>query len=501
MAAQTDNSDVLAQLGRLAPFADLGEETKQNKKQRAALLEFHRFEDYSRGEVIIEQGEFTGEFCVVISGSVAVFRSEDGSINRLGNLGSGEWFGEMSALSFQAAVAQVRSESRALVLVIDQALFKTLYEAAKGKSAFKAAIDEKYRQRALSLHLRVAPLLAELSVADLESIGQRAELVRFEEGDVVAEQGVKADAVYLIRSGAVKEVRRDEKGSERVHSYYRGNSSVGENCLAREDVSWRGTLTAMTPTDVVKIPVGVFLEIFGATGAAAANESQTLSRLRLAADRIAAEDRGVETGGSTDELDVMVGAESAKGGKALVIDLDKCTRCNACVESCVAAHEDGIPRLSKKGNRISSNKVLSSACYSCEIPDCMQSCDFGAIRRDVNGSIRFIYDNCTGCTLCVPACPYDVIRMTPPPNQPDSRPPGFLESIPFLGKLLAPKRPEEIDAGEKVLAARTQGAVAGKAIKCDLCAGLPYEACVYNCPCGAIDRFDPAALFAGEESK
>ena len=33
-----------------------------------------------------------------------------------------------------------------------------------------------------------------------------------------------------------------------------------------------------------------------------------------------------------------------------------------------------------------------------------------------------------------------------------------------------------------------------KAIKCDLCAGLPFEACVYNCPCGAISRVDPADI-------
>ena len=34
------------------------------------------------------------------------------------------------------------------------------------------------------------------------------------------------------------------------------------------------------------------------------------------------------------------------------------------------------------------------------------------------------------------------------------------------------------------------------AIKCDLCAGLPFEACVYNCPCGAISRQNPEALKA-----
>ena len=37
--------------------------------------------------------------------------------------------------------------------------------------------------------------------------------------------------------------------------------------------------------------------------------------------------------------------------------------------------------------------------------------------------------------------------------------------------------------------------VMAKAIKCDLCAGLPFEACVYNCPTYAIDRRRPEDLF------
>jgi Fe-S-cluster-containing hydrogenase component 2 len=41
-------------------------------------------------------------------------------------------------------------------------------------------------------------------------------------------------------------------------------------------------------------------------------------------------------------------------------------------------------------------------------------------------------------------------------------------------------------------------AVAGKTIKCDLCAGLPFEACVYNCPTTAILRREPQSLFGGK---
>ncbi|HUR28741.1 MAG TPA: hypothetical protein VM509_11185, partial [Planctomycetota bacterium] len=50
---------------------------------------------------------------------------------------------------------------------------------------------------------------------------------------------------------------------------------------------------------------------------------------------------------------------------------------------------------------------------------------------------------------------------------------------------------------DPVLSARGEK-VQGKSIKCDLCAGLPFEGCVYNCPTSAISRVNPADLFDRE---
>ena len=62
------------------------------------------------------------------------------------------------------------------------------------------------------------------------------------------------------------------------------------------------------------------------------------------------------------------------------------------------------------------------------------------------------------------------------------------DSIPLLNKLIKPKKPEPVEAEAP------KGKQMPKAIKCDLCAGLPFEACVYNCPCDAISRRSPEAL-------
>src|SRR5690606_38952521 len=107
--------------------------------------------------------------------------------------------------------------------------------------------------------------------------------------------------------------------------------------------------------------------------------------------------------------------QSFKGGLALVIDRDRCIRCNLCVESCRDVHDDGIPRLSKVGTRIADGDVIVTACYSCDVPGCMLACAYGAIRRDRQGLVRFVHDNCVGCAKCITdGCPYGVIRMVEP---------------------------------------------------------------------------------------
>ena len=122
---------------------------------------------------------------------------------------------------------------------------------------------------------------------------------------------------------------------------------------------------------------------------------------------------------------------------------------------------------------------------------------------DPQGRVRFEYDNCVGCAGCIDGCPYGVIRLVeakplPPPK------PTFLQSLPLLGKLFGepeqPPAPATAAEGEDVKP-RSVGAggkvspVNGKTIKCDLCAGLPFEACVYNCPTEAIKRKEPQSLF------
>lgn len=496
-------SAVPEQVFELPLFAQL------NKKQRELVQSEARLEACPADTVFAHQGEYLARFCVVLQGGVTMYRKEEGETRVLGAFGQRHWFGELGALSSQPEPATLRADTPSTFLVCDQALFKQLYKNAH----FKQQVDETYRKLSLSVHLRVAPLFKGLTADQLRALEKRVRLVDVEKGAVVAREGEEAGSVFLVRSGAVA---CTAAAGKRILGYYMANSSFGERALTG-DRSWPGTYAALAATSMIEVPVAVLAEVFAA---------EVRDRLARTAVLMAAEERGEGAGSfaaaldatsaGADALDVMVSKQAVKGGEALVIDMHRCVRCNACVEACVSVHDDRVPRLSKTGTRVVDKRTghtvtLATSCYNCEIPECMMACEYGAIRRDVQGLIRYVWDNCVGCQMCSLACPYGVISMTPPPAPGASEPVferhWFLQTIPFLGNRFRGSHPAKAKGAEPAAAegkavGKLRGVEArGKAVKCDLCAGLPFEACVYNCPTQAILRVNPERVLTGEDRR
>ena len=94
----------------------------------------------------------------------------------------------------------------------------------------------------------------------------------------------------------------------------------------------------------------------------------------------------------------------------LLLDLERCTRCDLCVRACADAH-DGVTRLVRDGLRFDKYLVATS-CRSCRDPLCMVGCPVGSIRRRDSLEIM-IEDWCIGCGLCAQNCPYGNINMHP----------------------------------------------------------------------------------------
>jgi Fe-S-cluster-containing hydrogenase component 2 len=106
-----------------------------------------------------------------------------------------------------------------------------------------------------------------------------------------------------------------------------------------------------------------------------------------------------------------------QGQSLLVLDLNKCTRCQECVKACAASHQ-GVTRLILEGNRF-ADYLVPSACRSCHDPACLVGCPVDAIhcRPDRPGSKSlavFVEDHCIGCGLCAYNGPFGSIHMHAP---------------------------------------------------------------------------------------
>lgn len=142
--------------------------------------------------------------------------------------------------------------------------------------------------------------------------------------------------------------------------------------------------------------------------------------------------------------------------KVLTVDQKRCLACRSCELQCAIVHSESKemdkaiyeeptsqPRIKVKSRK---GHIIISLCRHCDDAPCVKACPNNAI--EIFREKRAVVINeelCTGCKLCVSACPFRVIKI-------------------------------DKDTG--------------KALKCDLCIERlnkdKIPACVEGCPTGAL---------------
>jgi len=111
---------------------------------------------------------------------------------------------------------------------------------------------------------------------------------------------------------------------------------------------------------------------------------------------------------------------------AFLIDSERCIFCRACVVACKLENHVGSQWQRNDVILIGPDQTKNPAmypvfmnCQHCERPACIAACpvENKAIEKRDDGIVLIIPDKCVGDEMCVYACPYGALRLTPRKNK------------------------------------------------------------------------------------
>jgi Fe-S-cluster-containing dehydrogenase component/CRP-like cAMP-binding protein len=401
--------------------------------------------------------------------------------NKTATLGKGRYFGELAALGRTPRTSTIFAKSDTVLLEIR---WQGLRELIKRDEGWRREIDQTYRQNALKTHLHATPIFSHLNDEDLQAVAEQTQFEPYGEFDwntsykkikdrdskealqgepTIAREGDFPDGVLMVRAGFARVSFRRGNGSKTLTylgagDYY-GADETYRSLSGEKDVRLKVSIAGLGYVEILRVPAETIekhvLSQWTAKNWQMRRESKGPSRYRRMSDFF---DRSLADSAL---LEWAVQERFINGTQTMLINMDRCVRCDDCVRACAETH-DGNPRFIRHGKTF-QHWMVANSCMHCADPVCMIGCPTGAIHRSMaGGSVVINDDTCIGCQTCANACPYSNIRMA---------------SI-------------RGDDGQTIVDPVNHNPIL-KATKCDLCSDqITGPACAYACPHDALKRVD-----------
>jgi Fe-S-cluster-containing dehydrogenase component/CRP-like cAMP-binding protein len=411
-----------------------------------------------QGARVFALGDLADAFFVVGEGLVDLraVRRGDAEASALRRAIAGDAVGEEALVRLGARrAAEAVCATSVVVAEVPVAVFR---RAAERVGAARAAeLEGALRRAAARDAVRASSLGRALPAREIDAIVEAAEPRALGQGEVIAAQGDPATHAYVVVDGLLQ-IRTEDDGRARVRAYL-GRGDVVADPGLESGAPCEVTVAACGPAWVLALP-----------------RERVLRAARRAPDVLARARRVASSPPLPEGTRHVLGDlwRFAVAGSMLVIDDEACVRCGQCAWACADAHDDGVSRLVRRGEKVTVRSaadgstralVVPGSCQHCKHPACMVDCPTGAIGRDPRGEVFVRAELCVGCGHCVKACPWGSVHMAPRAGD--------------------AKRKLPLAPSEQV------------AVKCDLCREVAEgPACVRACPVDAIARIEPQAAIA-----
>ncbi|MBI2422466.1 MAG: cyclic nucleotide-binding domain-containing protein [Candidatus Hydrogenedentes bacterium] len=395
----------------------------------------------------------------------------------------GVFFGEIGAIYRMPRELSILAAEDSRVLEIRWQGLRDLMGADEGIARH---IDRLYRERSLRGTLDAVPEFRNIPDSELDQVqfytygkydewsseyiglSDAEKFTVIEKEEVIAREGDYANGVLLLRAGFARESREYGHGHQTLNYMTTGHVFGLREALynwqhPNHPIPLQHSLRAIGYTHVIVVPTRLIEEFVLPQLPAETKSKLAVKRGPDKKPVFQAMDSVWDRIGP-DMFEFFAEHRLLNGTKTMLIDLNRCTRCDDCVRACAGAHDEN-PRFVRNGP-VRNGIMVANACMHCADPVCMIGCPTGAISRESHeGRVVINEETCIGCATCYSNCPYDAIRMAAVRNR----------------------------RGDFVVVAEgdSAGAPVYKATKCDFCHEQPGgPSCVRACPHDALARIN-----------
>ncbi len=410
-------------------------------------------------------------------------------------LGPGQMFGEIAALTRSARTTTIIADQKTELVEIRRTGIRDI---RRSNDEFRVRVDKLYRENSLLAHLRQTPEFKHLDDEKLATIADRILFETYGDFDwhisykrlvqqgsserlagepKIVSEGAYPDGLLMIRSGFARVSHRINNGEKTVR-YIGAGAMFGFEEIAHnarpeneaDPVVYQYSLRSVGYTDILRVPTTIIEELVLPSISAEFAPGPVERRHEDQPHKFERRKKGTkklpdDVGIDSSIVENLVENRFINGTQTMLIDLDRCVRCDACVDACAKGHNNN-PRFIRHGRKL-DHFMVANACMHCADPVCMIGCPTGAIHRnEQTGNVVINDATCIGCGTCASTCPYDNIRMV-----------------------------EIRDERGNFILDKITGAPILKSTKCDLCIDQPGgPACQRACPHDALRRTDMAVI-------